>query len=50
MRIIARKANEIVTVSIGLYAEMARSAFQLVPRRRTRTPLRFAQSAPPLAT
>ena len=50
MRIIARKATEIVTVSVGLYAEMARSAFQLVPKRRKRTPLRFAQSATPATT
>lgn len=34
MRNAVRKAAEIVTVSAGLYAELARSAFQLVPRRR----------------
>ena len=34
MRKVVQKAAEIVTTSAGLYAELARSALQLVPSRR----------------
>lgn len=45
MRKVVHKAVEIVNVSAGLYLELARSALQLVPRRRRpRGPLAFART------
>ena len=45
MRKVARKAKEIVTVSVGLYAELVRSAAQLVPRRRLKGLLQFGRTS-----
>ena len=44
MRSAARKAAEIVNVSIGLYVEMARSASQLIPKRRLKGLLQLART------
>ena len=50
MRTAARKAAEILQVSVGLYAELARSAFRLVPRRRLKGLLQFARTGASPAT
>ncbi len=50
MRKATRKATEIVSVSVGLYLELARSAAQLIPGRRLKGLLQFARSGASPAT